>query len=55
MGRSMLFSAQSDERIEKLSVAEVNAALRKYLEPAKRLNVYAGDFAGAAKKAEQKK
>ncbi len=55
LGRSMLFSAQSDERIAKLTVAEVNAALRKYLEPAKLLNVYAGDFAGAAKKAESGK
>ena len=55
LGRTMLFGAQSDERIGKLTVAEVNAALRKYLEPTKLLNVYAGDFAGAAKKAEAAK
>jgi zinc protease len=50
-GRTMAFSAQSDERIAKLTVADVNAAIKKYVDPAKLLNVYAGDFAGAAKKA----
>jgi zinc protease len=55
LGRTMLFSAQSDERIGKLTVTEVNAAIRKYLEPGKLLNVYAGDFVGAAKKAETNK
>jgi len=50
-GRSMAFNAESDARIAKLSVADVNAAIKKYIDPAKLLNVYAGDFAGAAKKA----
>ena len=55
LGRTMLFSAQSDERIEKLTVTAVNTTMRKFLEPGKLLNVYAGDFAGAAKKAEASK
>jgi zinc protease len=52
IGRTMAFSAQSDARIARLTVAEVNAALKKYLDPAKLHNVFAGDFAGAAKKSE---
>jgi zinc protease len=51
IGRTMAFSTQSDERIAKLTVADVNAAIKKYINPEKLLNVYAGDFAGAAKKA----
>jgi zinc protease len=51
-GRTMAFAQARDEQIEKASLAEVNAALRKAIDPAKFLHVYAGDFAGAAKKAQ---
>lgn len=50
-GRTMAFSADADAQLQALTVAQVNAAIKKYIEPAKFLNVYAGDFAGAAKKA----
>jgi zinc protease len=50
-GRTMAFAQAREEQIEKASLAEVNAALRKAIDPAKFLHIYAGDFAGAAKKA----
>ncbi len=49
LGRSMLRRAEFDARLKKLTVAEVNAAIRKYLKP-DALSVFtAGDFAGASK------
>jgi len=45
-GRTMVFTEQTDAAIDKASLAEVNAALRKYIDPAKFLHVYAGDYAG---------
>jgi zinc protease len=45
-GRTMVFTEQTDAAIDKTSLAEVNAALRKYIDPAKFLHVYAGDYAG---------
>jgi zinc protease len=53
-GRTMAFTQQIDAAIEKASLAEVNAALRKYIDPAKFLHVYAGDYAGAGNKAAEK-
>ncbi|MGY3266213.1 M16 family metallopeptidase [Lysobacter sp. HA35] len=48
LGRTMDYQAQYDARLSALTVAEVNAALRKHIDPAK-LSVYlAGDFAKAA-------
>jgi zinc protease len=44
LGRNMQFSKQMDERIEKLTVAEVNAALKKYFNVDKIIVVKAGDF-----------
>lgn len=50
-GRTMEYYSQFEQRIGKLSIEEVNAALRKYIDP-KRLVIYtAGDFA-KLKKAE---
>ena len=49
-GRTMAFTEQIDLAIGKISLAEVNAALRKHIDPAKFLHFYAGDFAGAAAK-----
>jgi zinc protease len=49
-GRTMAFNAESDARIQATTLEQANAALRKYIDPSKFFNVYAGDFAGAAKK-----
>ena len=45
------YDAKLAEQIGKLTVADVNAVLRKYLDPSKTFIVRAGDFAGAKKKA----
>ena len=49
-GRSMQFVADNEARLKAASVADVNAAIVKYFDPAKLVQVYAGDFANAAKK-----
>ncbi|TZF89336.1 M16 family metallopeptidase [Cognatilysobacter lacus] len=50
LGRTMDFQAKFDARLAALTVADVNAALRKHFDPAK-LSVYAaGDFTKAAAK-----
>ena len=46
----MAFAERIDELIEKTTLAEVNAALRKYINPAQFMHVYAGDYAGKGKK-----
>ncbi len=48
--RTMAYTEKMDAQIEATSLAEVNAAIRKALDPAKFLYVYAGDFVAAAKK-----
>ena len=48
--RTMAFSAESDARIQALTLEQVNAAIKKYIDPASFLHIYAGDFAGASKK-----
>jgi zinc protease len=50
-GRTMAFSADNDARLLALTREQVNAAIKKYVEPARFMHVYAGDFAGADKKA----
>jgi len=50
-GRTLAFSAQSDARIAATTLAEANAVIRRLVQPDQLLHVYAGDFAGAAKKA----
>jgi len=50
LGRNMAFDAAFEQKIAALSVAEVNAALRKYIKPDALAHYYAGDFAGVAKK-----
>ena len=52
-GRTMEFVEAMEDKISKLTVGEVNAAIRKYLDPNQILIATAGDFAGAKKKAEQ--
>jgi zinc protease len=46
----MAYTEKVDAQIEASTLEEVNAAIRKTLDPAKFLNVYAGDFAAAAQK-----
>ena len=44
LGRTWDFAAKTDAGIEAVTVASANAALRKYLDPAKFAWSYAGDF-----------
>jgi len=48
--RTLAFVEKVDTQIQATTLEEVNAAIRKTLDPAKFLNIYAGDFAAAAKK-----
>ena len=48
--RTMAYTEKIDAQIEATTLEEVNAAIRKTLDPSKFLHVYAGDFANAAKK-----
>jgi len=48
--RTMAYTEKVDAQIEATTLEEVNAAIRKTLDPSKFLHVYAGDFANAAKK-----
>ena len=50
-GRTTAFTAARLERAQKLTLEEVNAVLRRLIDPAALLHVYAGDFAGAKAKA----
>ncbi len=47
--RTMKFTAELDARIETVTLDDVNAAIKKYIDPARFAHVYAGDFAQAAK------
>lgn len=49
LGRTMARSAEVDAALEKATLMEVNAALRKYLKPEQMQIVWAGDFADAPK------
>lgn len=44
LNRTFNFQAQQDKTIENLSVAQVNEALRKYVQPEKFVTIKAGDF-----------
>ena len=48
-GRTMQFTADLDARYRALTVDQVNAAIRRHLDPAKLSTFTAGDFAAAAK------
>jgi zinc protease len=48
-GRTMQFTADLDAKYKALTLEQVNAAIRKYLDPAKLSTFTAGDFATAAK------
>jgi zinc protease len=49
--RTWVRSAELDAQIKAVTLEQVNAAIKKYVQPENYLHVYAGDFAGAAKKA----
>ncbi len=44
MGRNMNWDADFENRVDKLTVADVNAAIKKYLDYSKMIVVKAGDF-----------
>ena len=44
LGRTWARTAAVDQAIEKLTTADVNAALTKYLKPAEFAYAFAGDF-----------
>jgi zinc protease len=44
LGRTMKFDADLEDRVRRLTQEEVNAALRRYLEPGRLVIVEAGDF-----------
>ena len=46
LGRTFAIAAQVDAAIEKLTLEQVNAALRKYLTPERFVSAFAGDFKG---------
>jgi len=52
-GRSMDYTAQRLAKIEATTLEEVNAAIRKYMDWSRLVQVHAGDFAGAGKAAAQ--
>ena len=55
LGRKMMRRAEFEAKLKALTVADVNAAIRRHIKPAD-LSVYvAGDFANAAKKAAESK
>ncbi|MGQ0704121.1 MAG: M16 family metallopeptidase, partial [Gemmatimonadales bacterium] len=45
-GRTMAYSTQLEKWVAELTTEDVNAAMRKYLDPARFVMVEAGDFAG---------
>jgi zinc protease len=47
LGRTFAWSKQFEDKVMALKVADVNAALRKYIDPAKVTVIKAGDFAKA--------
>ncbi|MBV8467658.1 MAG: insulinase family protein [Burkholderiales bacterium] len=51
IGRTMTYTAEKEAKIKAATVEQVNAALRKYVDLDHFVQIYAGDFAGAAKHA----
>lgn len=54
-GKDFGFWTELDTAAEKLTLDEVNAALRKYIDPSKMALVQVGDFAGGGKKKKKEK
>ncbi len=53
-GRTMAFDADFEKMVSALTVADVNAAMKKYIRPAKIVSIEAGDFAKHPPKASVK-
>ena len=51
LGRTLAWDAEFEKKVAALDAAQIRAALKRHLVPAKFSIVKAGDFAGAAKKA----
>ncbi len=51
LGRTMKFVSDNEAKLKATSLAEVNAAITKYFDESKLVQVYAGDFVAAAKRA----
>jgi zinc protease len=51
LNRTMAYDADLDKKLEALTPEQINAVIKKYIDPAKLIMVKAGDFAKAAKKA----
>jgi len=45
----MRFVASQEAKLKAVSLSEINAVIRKYIDPSRITNVFAGDFAGAQK------
>ncbi|MEY2726012.1 MAG: Protease 3 precursor, partial [Planctomycetota bacterium] len=54
-GREILFLEQQEQAISKLTVNDVNAALRKHLQPERLFVVQAGDFPAAPEQPQPRK
>ncbi|GAB3990055.1 pitrilysin family protein [Spirosoma daeguense] len=54
INRSMAFEADLDKKIAALTPEQINAAVKKHIDPAKLVTIKAGDFAKAAKKMAEK-
>jgi zinc protease len=54
LDRTFAFDADLERKIQGVTLADMNAAWRKYIDPAKITIVKAGDFEGAKKKGEKK-
>ncbi|MEM1325173.1 MAG: pitrilysin family protein [Bacteroidota bacterium] len=50
LDRDMMWSKELEEKVDNLTVKDVNAAMKKYVDLDKMVFIKAGDFAGAAKK-----
>ena len=51
VGRTYASTAKVDAGMLAVTLEQANAAIKKYIQPERYLHVYAGDFAGAARKA----
>jgi len=52
INRTMAYVEAREAKLDQLTVDQVNEALRHYFDPAHLVQIYAGDFSGAQKKAE---
>jgi zinc protease len=43
-GKDLTFYSDTEDQVKKLSLEDINAALRKYISPEKITLIYAGDF-----------